>query len=196
MSRLLDKVLRWSDVVDKEALCVKAGERVWHIRLTLHCLADAGNLVDCACLAGIVALKHFRRPEVEVVGDEITIHPPESRAPVPLTLRHTPFLLTFAYFSRAIALPSAATAAAATADSVLAVLDPALLEQRLASGTLALALNAQRELCVVQKAGGVPLPPGEVLRAIDVAVRRAKELEDLVEARVRDDWVRRKVEVR
>ena len=30
-------------------------------------------MVDCACLAGIVALKHFRRPEVEVEGDEVTI---------------------------------------------------------------------------------------------------------------------------
>ena len=30
-------------------------------------------MLDCACLAGIVALKHFRRPEVEVIGDEITI---------------------------------------------------------------------------------------------------------------------------
>ena len=47
--------------------------QVWHIRLTLHFLADAGNLLDCACLAGIVALKHFRRPDVEVVGDEVTV---------------------------------------------------------------------------------------------------------------------------
>lgn len=30
-------------------------------------------MLDCACLAGIVALKHFRRPEVEVQGDEVTI---------------------------------------------------------------------------------------------------------------------------
>ena len=29
--------------------------------------------MDCACLAGIVALKHFRRPEVEVIGDEVTV---------------------------------------------------------------------------------------------------------------------------
>ena len=46
---------------------------MWHIQLTLHFLADAGNLLDCACLAGIVALKHFRRPDVEVIGDEITV---------------------------------------------------------------------------------------------------------------------------
>ena len=78
--------------MDKESLCVLAGQRVraillhtidpsshviwaqvWHIRLTIHVLSNSGNMVDCACLAGIVALKHFRRPEVEVVGDEVTI---------------------------------------------------------------------------------------------------------------------------
>lgn len=47
--------------------------QVWQLRITIHCLADAGNLLDCACLAGITALKHFRRPEVEVVGDEVTV---------------------------------------------------------------------------------------------------------------------------
>ena len=39
----------------------------------MHCLADAGNILDCACLAGIVAFKHFRRPEVEVIGDDVTV---------------------------------------------------------------------------------------------------------------------------
>ncbi|GJE94127.1 exosome complex component rrp45 [Phanerochaete sordida] len=181
MTRMLDKVLRRSDAVDKESLCVQAGQRVWHLRLTIHCLADAGNLLDCACLAGIVALKHFRRPEVEVVGDEVTIHHPSERAPVPLSLHHTPFCLTFAYF------PDAGTPA---------VLDPGALEQRLAAGVLSVALNAQRELCVVQKAGGVPLAPDEVLRIIDVAVQKAKELDALVARRLAEDWATRHVEVR
>jgi exosome complex component RRP45 len=35
-------------------------------------------MLDCACLAGIVAFKHFRRPEVEVIGDEVTIVRPLS----------------------------------------------------------------------------------------------------------------------
>ncbi|KAI0314931.1 ribosomal protein S5 domain 2-like protein [Amylostereum chailletii] len=195
LTRMLDKVLRRSDVVDKESLCVLSGQRVWHIRLTIHCLADAGNLVDCACLAGVVALKHFRRPDVEVVGEEITIHPPTSRAPVPLSLHHIPFCLTFAYFSSP---PSTSTSAsnASDPDAPIALLDPSLLEARLAEGTLSLALNAQRELCVVQKAGGLPLAPDIILSAVDVAVRRAKELEAWVEVRVQEDWTRRKVEVR
>lgn len=47
--------------------------QVWQIRLTLHYLADDGNLLDCACLAGMTALRHYRKPEVEVLGEEIII---------------------------------------------------------------------------------------------------------------------------
>lgn len=76
------------------------------------------------------------------------------------------------------------------------MLDPSLLEQRLSAGVLSIALNAQRELCVVQKAGGVSLTPDEVLRIIDVAVQKAKELDMLVEKRLQEDWATRHVEVR
>ncbi|KAL5500880.1 RRP45 [Sanghuangporus vaninii] len=181
ITRMLEKVLRRSDAVDKESLCVLAGQRVWHLRLTIHFLADAGNMLDCACLAGIVALKHFRRPEVEVIGDEVTIHSPEERAPVPLSLHHTPFCVTFAYFDEPGTPP---------------ILDPARLEQTLATGTLSLGLNAQRELCVVQKAGGVPLAQDEIVRLINVGIAKVKELDAFVERRLKEDWAGRVVEVR
>ncbi|KAL7278037.1 ribosomal protein S5 domain 2-like protein [Trametes coccinea BRFM310] len=181
ITRMLDKVLRRSDAVDKESLCVLAGQRVWHIRLTIHVLSDSGNMLDCACLAGIVALKHFRRPEVEVVGDEITIHHPSERAPMPLSMHHTPYCFTFAFF------PDPATPP---------LLDPSHLEETLSAGLLSVALNAQRELCVVQKAGGVPLSPEDVLRIIDVAVQKAKELDKIVEHALQEDWAGRNVEVR
>ncbi|KAJ7039573.1 ribosomal protein S5 domain 2-type protein [Mycena alexandri] len=180
ITRMLDKVLKRSDAVDKESLCILAGQRVWHLRLTLHCLADAGNMLDCACLAGIVALKHFRRPDVEVIGDEVTIHPPSERAPVPLSMHHTPFCLTFAFFPDSETSP---------------VLDPSQLEQRLSAGLMSVALNAQRELCVVQKLGGVPLSLDEVLRIVNVAVLKAKELDQLVDTRLKEDWLGRNVEL-
>ncbi|KAJ7284666.1 ribosomal protein S5 domain 2-type protein [Mycena rebaudengoi] len=180
ITRMLDKVLKRSDAVDKESLCVLAGQRVWHLRLTLHCLSDAGNMLDCACLAGIVALKHFRRPDVEVVGDEVTIHPPSERAPVPLSMHHTPFCLTFAFFPDTETPP---------------VLDPSQLEQRLSTGLMSVALNAQRELCVVQKLGGVPSGIDEILRIVNAAVVKAKELDQLVEARLKEDWLGRNVEL-
>ena len=175
--------------------------QVWHLRLTVHCLADAGNMLDCACLAGIVAFKHFRKPEVEVVGDEVTVvrmlisvaqepwysmellqYPPSERAPMPLAIHHTPFCVTFAFFPD---------------QSMRPVIDPSLLEQRLSAGLMNIALNAQREICVLQKAGGVPTAPDEVLRLIDVAVTIAKDLDKLVEKRLLKDWEtrRRSIEV-
>jgi len=155
-------------------------------------------MLDCACLAGIVALKHFRRPDVEVIGDEVTVvcfsrlfislsaltshsqHAPSERAPIPLAIHHTPFCFTFAYFLDPETPP---------------ILDPSQLEQRLSAGLLSVALNAQRELCVVQKMGGVPLTPDEILKIIQVAVRKAKELSNVVEARLREDWTGRTVEI-
>ncbi|TFY50716.1 hypothetical protein EVG20_g11368 [Dentipellis fragilis] len=207
LSRMLDKVLRRSDTVDKEALCVLAGQRVWHLRLTIHCLADAGNLQDCACIAGIAALKHFRRPEVEVVGDEIIVHPPTSRAPVPLAMHHTPLNLTFAFFPDASTTSSSSSNApvdttsldgpvpSSTSPAPQMLLDPSPLEATLASSTLALALNSQRELCVVHKAGGMPLSPADVLRAVNVATDRVRELVSRIDRDISTDWNSRGVEV-
>ncbi|KAK2461092.1 hypothetical protein APHAL10511_006871 [Amanita phalloides] len=181
ITRMLDKVLRRSDAIDKESLCILAGQRVWHLRVTLHFLADAGNMVDCACLAGIVALKHFRRPEVEVIGDKITTHLPSERAPVPLAIHHTPFCFTFAFFPDLYITP---------------VLDPSHLEQRLSTGLLSVALNAEKEMCVFQKLGGVPLVPSDILKIINVAVMRAQEMHENVEKRLGEDWASRTVEFR
>lgn len=160
-------------------------------------------MLDCACLAGIVALKHFRRPDVEVIGDEVIVvrilvsisivhstyrvfvtvrqHEPSERAPVPLSMHHTPFCFTFAFYADKLIPP---------------ILDPSQLEQRLSAGLMSVALNAQRELCVVQKLGGVPLAMDEVLNIVDIAVGKAKELDKLVEGRLKEDWVGRHVEVR
>jgi len=187
ITRMLDKVLRRSDAVDKESLCILAGQRVWALRLTIHCLADAGNMLDCACLAGMVALKHFRRPDVEVIGDEVIVHNPAERAPVPLSIHHTPFCFTFASFPPASPqLPP------------ITVLDPSHLEQRLSTGSLSIALNAQREICVLQKMGGIPLSAEDVVGVIQVAVGKAQEMEMLVQRALREDWEGRKggVEVR
>jgi exosome complex component RRP45 len=96
-------------------------------------------------------------------------------------MHHTPYCFTFACFPDPETQP---------------VLDPSNLEQRLSQGLVSIALNAQRELCVVQKAGGVPLSPDEIMQIIDQAVSKAKELDQIVEQSLRVDWEGRHVEVR
>lgn len=100
---------------------------------------------------------------------------------MPLAIHHAPYCFTFAFFPDTSTQP---------------VIDPSLIEQRLSAGLMSVALNAQRELCVVQKMGGVPLAVEDVLGIIDIAVTQAKTLDKLVEARLIEDWANRKVEVR
>jgi len=137
-------------------------------------------MLDCACFAGIAALRHFRRPEVEVIGDEVIIHSPEERAPMPLSMHHTPICVTFALFE----------------DSTAPVLDPSHLETQLATTTLHLALNSQKELCVVHKAGGMPLTVEEIMRCVKIATDRVKVLSNQLTQELETDWKGRVVEIR
>jgi len=204
LARMLDKIFRRSDTIDREALCIIAGERVWHLRISIHVLADAGGLLDCASLACAAALRHFRRPDVEVLGaNEVILHPPALRAPVPLALHHTPYCITFSFY-RGVPPDSSTSKTSGAAGmregegeemAPRVLLDPAGLEHRLAQGMLHLALTPQRELAVVHKAGGLPLAPGVLMGAIQVAARRAKELETWLDVRVREDWALKKIEV-
>lgn len=78
---------------------------------------------------------------------------------------------------------------------------------------MTLAMNAQRELCVVQKAGGVPLAADEILRLVgmspifvcdlgvfiiisEIGVQKVKELDALVKNALSEDWKHRRIEVR
>ncbi|CAE6382947.1 unnamed protein product [Rhizoctonia solani] len=179
LTRMIEKIIRRSEAVDREALCILAGQQVWAVRLTIHVLSDEGNMLDCACLAAVTALRHFRRPDVEVVGDEVIIHDPEERAPVPLSLHHTPYCVSFVFL-----------------DEDLPVLDPNHLETQISLSSLNLALTPARELCTVQKAGGLALDADEMLRLVDIAAGRAKELNSFVEKRLKEDLATRVIEIR
>jgi exosome complex component RRP45 len=73
LNRMLEKVLRGSRALDTEGLCIVAGKMVWSIRVDVHVLDMDGNLTDAASIAAITALLHFRRPDVTVIGEEVTV---------------------------------------------------------------------------------------------------------------------------
>lgn len=73
LSRTLEKLFRSSRALDTEGLCIVAGQLVWAINVEVHAINDDGNLIDCACMAVISALVHYRRPDVTVTGEEVVI---------------------------------------------------------------------------------------------------------------------------
>ena len=48
-------------------------EKVWGIRLDIRVLNHEGNVADCASIAGLAALAHFRRPDISLDGDKVTV---------------------------------------------------------------------------------------------------------------------------
>jgi exosome complex component RRP45 len=105
-------------------------------------------------------------------------HSPDERAPVPLAIHHTPLCLTFAYY-----------------DNLTPVLDPTHLEEVVSAGTMTITLNAQRELCVLSKAGGSALTADEIMDVVRVGVERVRAMVAEMEEALAKDKSTRVVEV-
>ncbi|KAK3416564.1 hypothetical protein EUGRSUZ_H02323 [Eucalyptus grandis] len=173
LGRVIDRGLRESRAVDTESLCVLAGKLVWAIRIDLHILDNGGNLVDAANVAALAALSTFRRPECSLGGEngqEVIVHPPEAREPLPLIIHHLPIAVTFAFFSN---------------ESTL-VVDPTHQEEAVMAGRMTATLNTNGDICAIQKAGGEGVPQSVIMHCLRIAATKAADItvkiRDTVEA--------------
>ncbi|CAI0541400.1 unnamed protein product, partial [Linum tenue] len=173
LGRIIDRGLRESRAVDMESLCVLAGKLVWAIRIDLHILDNGGNLVDAANVAALAALLTFRRPECSLGGEngqEVVVHPPEAKDPLPLIVHHLPIAVTFGFFSTEYTM----------------VVDPTHSEEAVMGGRMTVTVNASGDICAIQKAGGVGVPQSEIMRCLRLASDKAesitKNIKDAVEA--------------
>ncbi|KAK6235546.1 hypothetical protein QUC31_019286 [Theobroma cacao] len=172
LGRIIDRGLRESKAVDTESLCVLAGKFVWAIRIDLHILDNGGNLVDAANIAALAALLTFRRPECSLGGEdgqEVIVHPPEIREPLPLIVHHLPIAITFGFFSN---------------DSIL-VIDPTHNEEAVMGGRMTTTVNANGDICAIQKAGGEGVPQRVIMQCLQLATAKAagitKQIKEAVE---------------
>ncbi|EXB93334.1 Exosome complex component rrp45 [Morus notabilis] len=163
LGRVVDRGLRESRAVDTESLCVLSGKSVWAIRIDLHILDNGGNLVDAANVAALAALLTFRRPECSLGGEdgqEVVVHPPEEREPLPLIIHHLPIAVTFAFFG--------------SESSV--VIDPTHHEEAVTGGRMTTTLNANGDICAIQKAGGEGILQSVIMQCLRIATVKAGDI--------------------
>lgn len=170
LERRLEQCFVESAAVDLESLCIVAGEKVWCIRVAIHVLDDVGNILDCASIAAIAALAHFRRPDVTVVGEDVTIHSRHEKEYVPLNIHHMPLCITFAFFH---------------GNDCIAV-DPTHQEEAVMDSKLIMGLNRHREICTIQFTGGVTLKVDQVMRCCNIALVKADQIIKLVQQTLKD----------
>lgn len=178
LGRIVERGLRESRAIDTEALCIVAGRKVWCIRCHIHVLDHGGNLIDCASLATILGLLHFRRPDVTVVGEDVTVHSLKERLPVPLSIHHIPISITFAIFD----------------EGEIIICDPTYKEEQAMESRMSMTLNAQEEICAVQKAGGSPLEVEQILECTRIAVVKVQALDRWIKDQLALDTERRKAQ--
>ncbi|XP_058768090.1 exosome complex component RRP45A-like [Vicia villosa] len=163
LGRIVDRGLRESRAIDTESLCILSAKLVWAIRIDIHILDNAGNLVDAANIAALASLMTFRRPECSLGGEDgqqVVVHPPEEREPLPLIIHHLPIAVTFGFFS----------------NENLVVLDPTYREEAVMTGRMTTTLNANGDVCAIQKPGGQGVSQRVIMHCLKLAHVKAGDI--------------------
>lgn len=176
-ARLLERCVRDSRCIDLESLCIVAGEKAWNIRVDVTVLNHDGNLLECSSIATISALAHFRRPDVTVVGTDVTVHSIDDHKPIPLSLHHMPVIVTMAVYD----------------EGKYVLIDPIELEERVCEGRVVVGVNAHQEICLSHLSGGLLLTKEKILQCTDLAVKRAQVITQAIRGAIDDNMYKRNI---
>lgn len=140
------------------------------LRADVHIIDHDGGLIDASCIAVMAALQHFRRPDVQVEGDQATILSVREREPIPLSILHQPLCVTFSYFEGEIFL-----------------VDANLAEEQVRQGEVIITMNKHGEICQIAKYGGATINPLALLNCTNVAMQKVKEMGAFIQKRLEED---------
>lgn len=142
--RSIERIVVIGGALDTEALVLIPGKWVWRLTVSLTVLDDGGNVVDACVLSAMAALRHYRKPQVDLSSNAEdntasvdvptlpTLIPSTAKEATPLPLHHTPLSVSFALIPPEEGAPSA---------DVAALLDPTNREELVQSGSLTIAMN-------------------------------------------------------
>ncbi|CAM4793867.1 unnamed protein product [Rotaria magnacalcarata] len=157
MSRHLLQNIRDSGCVDMESLCILAYEHVWEISVNLHVVDYDGNILDCANLAALCALAHFRYPAVTVTG---TDHSLTERNPQPIRILHYPIMISFALFE----------------NGEYMLIDACEAEEKVMEGLFAIGMNQHKELSTLAMFGEICLTRDQIENCISLAHNLVRDI--------------------
>ena len=160
IQRMLERTILLSRAIDLEELCVQVGDKVWSVHLYVHVLSHDGSIIDCSFISAIAALKHFRRPDVTIVGRDVVVHSVKEKNPLPLIFHHLPLCVSFAFFNNCSAM----------------VVDATYLEEKVMDGMVMICMNKHGEMCSMQMDGEMTVSKDHILRCAAIAASKVKDL--------------------
>jgi len=157
IARVIDRGIRESGTIDTKKLCIKEGEEVWMVCLDISPINMDGNLMDLGALAGIIALKEAKFPEMK---DGKPDYKTLSKNPLPIS--KSPIEVTVSKIG----------------DSFL--VDLTYEEEKFVDARLTVAVLKDDTICAMHKGGDSPLTEDEIFKMVELAIKKSKELRKLI----------------
>jgi exosome complex component RRP42 len=153
VSRVVDRAIRASEMIDLTKLCVTPGEKSWVCYVDVHILGHDGNLIDAAFLAAVSALSGATVPAKRFEVGE---------ADYPLETHHLPIECTFVRLGETI------------------VVDPTFDEEHAAQGRITVATDESGRVVAMQKGLVGAFSPDDVKSVVRRAFVHGDRLRGLV----------------
>jgi len=125
----------------------------------------------------MAALQHFRRADVSIDGEAVTIYTLAERVPVPLSIMHHPICVTFSFYHA----------------GEVVLIDASLHEEQTREAEMVITMNRHGEVCQIAKLGGVPVDAMLLLTCTTVALTKVKEITELISKRLQADATSRDI---
>tara|TARA_Y100000310_G_scaffold332514_1_gene408251 strand:- start:1381 stop:2202 length:822 start_codon:yes stop_codon:yes gene_type:complete len=167
LGRLVDRGIRESGLIDFKKLCIKEGEKVWTVFIDVYSINDDGNMLDCAFIGALAALKSCKVPVYNAESEKID-YSKESTESLPLTDK-VPLNLCIHKIGDTI------------------VLDPNSEEEAASEGRLVLAaIPGKPGICSMQKGEQMDLSTEEFAKMLDLMESKYdslfKEINDKIDS--------------
>ncbi len=166
LARVIDRSLREIRAIDLEKLAIIPGKKALIAWIDIYVLDHDGNLIDASSIATLAALLTTKIPKVEVTENEEVIINKETKVG-PLPLRHKVVTVTIGKLGDKL------------------IVDPDLEEESVLSTRIVIAVSEDGRIAGIQKTGMGSLTQEEILKAVDIALAKGKELIALIEEKVR-----------
>lgn len=160
ISRVVDRAIRESKVIDFKKLCIMPKEKVWIIYVDIDVLDNDGNMIDAASLAAAAALTSARLPKL----DEEGAIDYDQKGVEALPMEGTPVSTTFIKIGNTL------------------LADPSLLEMSALDARLTIGTFEKdgAHICSMQKGGPEGFTVEEIEKIMELAERKGAELRALI----------------
>ena len=163
LSRVVDRGVRESHMVDVEKLAIMPGEKVYAMFIDMHMINHQGNLLDASSLAAVTALHTAKIPKLDEKKESIL----RGDYAGPLPVQHMPINITVGKVGSTL------------------LVDPTLEEEKVLDAKLSIAIREDNTICALQKMGSKELEVSDLDKMIEIAMKKSAELREKVKEAIK-----------